>query len=144
MGAPAESSSLISYLPATSYCLGLRSVHFSYLSGLECAFGKHDPPRQRAPITFRTAGLFARRQDSPLGRRFPAGQATSRNFAQRLNRCRYVRKYVAKTTDVHVIEPLPGKSVLSLQTCTLPNYVDGVIVRAELVDEALTSAGLPQ
>jgi sortase A len=53
-------------------------------------------------------------------------------------------EFVVEPTDVHVIEPLPGKNILTLQTCTLPNYADRVIVRAELVDEALTSAGLPR
>lgn len=37
---------------------------------------------------------------------------------------------------VSVMKPLPGnKPILSLQTCTLPDYEDRLIVRAELVDE---------
>ena len=51
--------SLISYLPATSYCLRLRSARFSYLSELECTFGKDDPPQLQAPVTSRTAHLFS-------------------------------------------------------------------------------------
>ncbi len=31
-------------------------------------------------------------------------------------------------------EPVPGKSVVSLQTCTLPDYSQRYVVQAELVD----------
>ena len=55
-----------------------------------------------------------------------------------------LEEFVARPTDLHVTKLLPGKNVLSLQTCTLPNYAERVIARAELVDEALTSAGLPR
>jgi hypothetical protein len=71
MGAPAESFSLISYLPAPFCCLRLRGVHFSYLSGLECTFAKDDLYRQEAPITFSTADPFA-------GRRIPGTEFSSR------------------------------------------------------------------
>lgn len=37
-------------------------------------------------------------------------------------------------SDYHVTEPVPGKSVISLQTCTLPDYSDRYIVQAELVE----------
>ena len=36
----------------------------------------------------------------------------------------------------HVTDPVPGKSVVSLQTCTLPNYSQRLIVQAELTDVA--------
>ena len=37
-------------------------------------------------------------------------------------------------SDYHVTEPVPGESVVSLQTCTLPDYSERFIVQAELVD----------
>ncbi len=36
----------------------------------------------------------------------------------------------------HVTEPVPGRSVVSLQTCTLPDYSQRLIVQAELTDIA--------
>ena len=44
-------------------------------------------------------------------------------------------------SDYGVTEPVPGKSVVSLQTCTLPDYSERFIVQAELVD---VSGGSPQ
>ena len=35
--------------------------------------------------------------------------------------------------DAQVTEPVPGKSIVSLQTCTLPDYSDRLIVRGELI-----------
>ena len=35
--------------------------------------------------------------------------------------------------QVHVKKPMAGKNIVSLQTCTLPDYEDRLIVRAELV-----------
>ena len=48
---------------------------------------------------------------------------------------------VTKTTvvgpnDVEVMEPEEGKSIVSLQTCTLPDYKQRLIVQGELVDES--------
>jgi sortase A len=37
-------------------------------------------------------------------------------------------------TDLFVTEPQEGKNILTLQTCTLPDYANRVIVQAELVD----------
>lgn len=37
-------------------------------------------------------------------------------------------------TDLFVTEPMEGRNILTLQTCTLPDYADRVIVQAELVD----------
>lgn len=37
-------------------------------------------------------------------------------------------------SDYEVTEPVPGKSVVSLQTCTFPDYSERYIVQAELVD----------
>jgi sortase A len=35
--------------------------------------------------------------------------------------------------DGSVKDPLPGKNIVTLQTCTLPDYADRLVVRAELV-----------
>ena len=51
------------------------------------------------------------------------------------------KKYVYRVFDRLVVgpnntsvkEPVAGKNIVSLQTCTLPNYSDRLIVRAELV-----------
>jgi sortase A len=39
-----------------------------------------------------------------------------------------------------VIDAVPGKNVLTLQTCTLPDYSQRLIVQAELIDTAQTAA----
>ena len=39
---------------------------------------------------------------------------------------------VTDPTDLSVLEPIPGKNIVSLQTCTLPDYTDRVIVQGEL------------
>ena len=44
-------------------------------------------------------------------------------------------KMVVDPNDVSVKEPVEGKSVVTLQTCTLPNYKDRLIVRAQLVSD---------
>jgi sortase A len=49
---------------------------------------------------------------------------------------RVFRKFVMEPTNLSVTRPVPGKNVLTLQTCTLPDYSKRFIVRAELVDEA--------
>lgn len=37
-------------------------------------------------------------------------------------------------TQVEVIQPIEGRNILSLQSCTLPDYEDRVIVQAELTE----------
>ena len=50
---------------------------------------------------------------------------------------RYVYKvfkiFIVEPTRVSVIRPIAGKNILTLQTCTLPDYSDRLIVRAEKV-----------
>jgi sortase A len=41
-------------------------------------------------------------------------------------------KLIAAPNDLSVTEPLPGKNIVSLQACTLPNYTGRLIVQAEL------------
>ena len=43
--------------------------------------------------------------------------------------------FVANPHDVWVITPVPGKNILTLQTCTLPDYSQRLIIQAELVEE---------
>ena len=44
------------------------------------------------------------------------------------------REFVAEPYEVQVTQSIPGKSVVSLQSCTLPEYSKRLIVRAELKD----------
>jgi len=46
------------------------------------------------------------------------------------------REFIVEPSDLSVTKPVPGKNVLTLQTCTLPDYSKRLIVRAELVDGA--------
>lgn len=43
-------------------------------------------------------------------------------------------KKIVEPTDLSVLKPIKGKNILSLQTCTLPDYSDRVIYQAELKD----------
>jgi sortase A len=49
---------------------------------------------------------------------------------------RYIYKvydrFVLGPDDTSATKPVAGRNVVSLQTCTLPNYTDRLIVRAEL------------
>lgn len=45
------------------------------------------------------------------------------------------KSFVTGPSDLSVTEPVVGKNVLTLQTCTLPDYRDRLIVRAELVEK---------
>ena len=36
--------------------------------------------------------------------------------------------------DYYITRPVPGRSIITLQTCTLPDYAQRLIVQAELVD----------
>jgi sortase A len=49
---------------------------------------------------------------------------------------RVFRNFVANPTDLSVLNPVAGKSILTLQTCTLPDYSQRLIVQAELVNRA--------
>jgi sortase A len=45
---------------------------------------------------------------------------------------------VVNPSDLWVTQPVPGKNIVTLRTCTLPDYSQRLIVQAELVDEAYT------
>lgn len=46
------------------------------------------------------------------------------------------RSFVVDPTDISVVETQPGRNVMTLQTCTLPDYSQRLIVQAELAEEA--------
>jgi sortase A len=46
---------------------------------------------------------------------------------------RVSKEFVASPTDLSVTEPVEGKDVLTLQTCTLPDYSQRLVVQAEKV-----------
>lgn len=56
------------------------------------------------------------------------------------NGTRYTYKVFEETVvspaDLSVTEPIPGKNIITLQTCTLPDYSDRLIVQAELAEVA--------
>lgn len=47
---------------------------------------------------------------------------------------RVFKEFIVPPTDLSVTEPVAGKSILTLQTCTLPDYSKRLIVQAELVE----------
>lgn len=49
---------------------------------------------------------------------------------------RVFESFIVDPSEVWVTEPVPGKNVLTLQTCTLPDYTKRLITRAELVEVA--------
>jgi sortase A len=46
------------------------------------------------------------------------------------------KEYVVSPADLSVTKAVPGKNILTLQTCTLPDYSQRLIVQAELVTTA--------
>lgn len=46
------------------------------------------------------------------------------------------KEFVVSPSNLSVTKPMDGKSILTLQTCTLPDYSKRLIVQAELVDKA--------
>ncbi len=49
---------------------------------------------------------------------------------------RVFESFVVDPDDVSVTELVPGRNIMTLQTCTLPSYSQRLIVQAELVEEA--------
>ena len=47
---------------------------------------------------------------------------------------RVFKTFVVNPSDTHVTETEPGKNILTLQTCTLPDYKQRLIVQSELTD----------
>ena len=51
------------------------------------------------------------------------------------------KEFVTGPADLSVTKPVPGKNILTLQTCTLPDYSRRLIVQAELVQTANARGG---
>ena len=50
------------------------------------------------------------------------------------------KTFIVKPSDTHVTATEPGKNILTLQTCTLPDYEQRLIVQANLTDTQSKSA----
>ena len=50
------------------------------------------------------------------------------------------KTFIVNPSDTHVTKPEPGKNILTLQTCTLPDYEQRLIVQSELTDTQAKSA----
>ncbi|CAN5886373.1 hypothetical protein BH23ACT11_BH23ACT11_29910 [soil metagenome] len=46
------------------------------------------------------------------------------------------KEFIVGPADLYVTEPVPGRNILTLQTCTLPDYSKRLIVQAELIEVA--------
>lgn len=46
------------------------------------------------------------------------------------------KEFVVSPSNLSVTKPVPGKNIVTLQTCTLPDYSERLVVQAELVDVA--------
>ncbi|CAN5239031.1 MAG: class E sortase [Rubrobacteraceae bacterium] len=50
------------------------------------------------------------------------------------------KTFIVSPSDTQVTDTLPGKNILTLQSCTLPDYRERLIVQAELTDTAEKAA----
>ena len=50
------------------------------------------------------------------------------------------KEFTVSPTDLSVTDTMPGKNILTLQTCTLPDYSHRLIVQAELIDTTPSSS----
>ena len=50
------------------------------------------------------------------------------------------KEFVTGPADLSVTKPVPNKNILTLQTCTLPDYSRRLIVQAELVEKTAADA----
>ena len=53
---------------------------------------------------------------------------------------RVFKEFTVSPTELSVTDAVPGKNVLTLQTCTLPDYSQRLIIQAELIDTAQSAA----
>ena len=44
------------------------------------------------------------------------------------------KKFVATPDNLSVLNPVEGKNIVTLQTCTLPDYTNRLLVQGELKD----------
>jgi sortase A len=50
------------------------------------------------------------------------------------------REFTVGPSDISVTDTSPGKNILTLQTCTLPDYSKRLIIQAELTDTSEKAA----
>jgi sortase A len=50
------------------------------------------------------------------------------------------KEFTVGPSDTSVTDPEPGKNILTLQTCTLPDYSQRLVIQAELTDTAEKAA----
>jgi sortase A len=50
------------------------------------------------------------------------------------------RRKIVGPREVSVAEPVPGKGMVNLQTCTLPDYAERLVVQAALVHGPLRTS----
>ena len=50
------------------------------------------------------------------------------------------KQFSVSPTELSVTDPVPGKNILTLQTCTLPDYSQRLIIQAELTDTSEKAA----
>ena len=68
-----------------------------------------------------------------LDQLFPGDEIFVTDSAGGEYRYTVTKQVVVPPDNVEVMNPVPDKSVLSLQTCTLPDYAERIVVQAELV-----------
>ena len=70
-------------------------------------------------------------------------QVTLTDSEDRRYEYRVFRTQIVDPEDTSVARPVPGKAVVSLQTCTLPDYARRLVVQAELVQAPPSDRGEP-
>ena len=63
----------------------------------------------------------------------PGDEITVKDSLGRVYGYRVTQQMVVGPEDVQVMDPVGGASIITLQTCTLPDYSDRLIVRGEMV-----------
>ncbi len=74
--------------------------------------------------------VFSRLDELNEGDEIRLQNAAGREFLYRVT-----KRMVVGPNDVEVMNAVEGKSLITLQTCTLPDYEDRLIVQGELVEE---------
>jgi sortase A len=80
-------------------------------------------PRTRSWLVFYDLNRLER------GRRVVLKDSTGTRYIYRV-----YDRFILGPNDTSATKPVEGMNVISLQTCTLPNYADRLIVRAELIE----------
>jgi sortase A len=59
------------------------------------------------------------------------------NEARTTYEYRVIKQKIVDPDNVEVMEPKEGKSLVSLQTCTMPDYKQRLIIQGELVEKSM-------